>query len=98
MTPIPGVTVSEDVLTAHLADEAVLLDMETKNYYRLNATAAEVWKGLEKGLDRQAILDGLLSRYEVDEPTAAAEVDALLAALGERRLVRAPDAGGDAPA
>ena len=95
MSPTPGITVSEDILTAHLAGEAVLLDMDTKNYYRLNATAAEVWKGLEKGLDREAILAGLLERYDVDEATAMAEVDALVEALRDRRLVRAPGAEAD---
>jgi hypothetical protein len=95
MSDTPGLTVSADVLTAHLPGEAVLLDMDTKNYYRLNATAAEIWRAMEKGMARQEILDDLLARYEVDEATAAAEVDALLAALQDRRLVRPADAAED---
>jgi hypothetical protein len=34
--------VSSDVLAAHLGDDAVLLDLAAKRYYRLNETAAVV--------------------------------------------------------
>lgn len=96
MTQNSGITVSQDVLTAHLPGEAVLLDMDTKNYYRLNATAAHVWKLLERGQERHAILADLLATFEVDEATAAAELDRLIAELGQRRLVVAPSDPGAA--
>ena len=40
--------IRDDVLTAHLAGEAVLLDLRTKQYYQLNATAAVIWTSLEQ--------------------------------------------------
>ena len=40
---------SPDVLSARLAADTVLLDMESKNYFQLNATAAEMWDALERG-------------------------------------------------
>jgi hypothetical protein len=86
--------VPDDVLAAHLEGEAVLLHMDTKNYYRLNATAAVIYKGLERGLGREALVDDLCAQFEVERPVAAAEVDRLLGDLAERGLV-AP-AGGDA--
>jgi hypothetical protein len=79
--------VPDEVLTAHLEGEAVLLHMDTKNYFRLNATAALLWKGLERGLEREQLLDGLLAEFEVDRPTAAAELDRLLGELAARGLV-----------
>jgi hypothetical protein len=79
--------VPDEVLTAHLEGEAVLLHMDTKNYFRLNATAAVLWKGLERGLDREALLDELLAQFEVDRPTAAAELDRLLGELAARGLL-----------
>ena len=42
-------TASADVLAAHLPGEAVLLDMETKNYFRLNETAAWIWRSSGTG-------------------------------------------------
>jgi hypothetical protein len=79
--------VPDEVLTAHLEGEAVLLHMDTKNYFRLNATAALLWKGLERGLEREQLIDDLLAEFEVDRPTAAAELDRLLGELAARGLV-----------
>jgi hypothetical protein len=80
-------TVPADVLTAHLEGEAVLLHMDTKDYFRLNATAACVWKGLERGLDRQGLVDELCANFEVEPAAAGEELDRLLAELKERHLV-----------
>ena len=85
-------TASPDVLAAHLEGEAVLLHMETKDYFRLNDTAAWIWKGLERGLDREALVASLLERYEVTPADAAAELDALLSDLAERGLITAQPA------
>lgn len=85
--------VPEDVLAAHLDGEAVLLHMDTKNYYRLNATAAHVFRGLERGLGREALLDGLCAEFEVERSTAAAELDRLLGELSERGLLATADDG-----
>ena len=92
----PSYQLPDDVLAAHLAGEAVLLDMETKQYYRLNETAAHVWKGLERGLDREALLDDLVASFEVDRDTAGSELDRLMAELATRRLVRAGSEGDEA--
>ena len=96
MTTSAQFQVPEDVLAAHLAGEAVLLDVDTKQYYRLNATAAHVWKGLERGLGRDALLQDLLASFEVSPQTAEAELDRLLADLTRRKLVR--PAGPETPA
>lgn len=90
MSETPTHRVPEDVLAAHLDGEAVLLHMDTKNYYRLNATAAHVFRGLERGLGREALLDGLCAEFEVEREVAAGELDRLLADLSARGLVAAP--------
>lgn len=82
-------TASPDVLAAHLEGEAVLLHMESKDYFRLNDTAAWVWKGLERGMDRAALLRSLLERYEIDAPAAEIELDRLLEELRARGLIGA---------
>lgn len=84
--------VPEDVLSAHLQGEAVLLNVDTKNYYRLNDTAAHIFQGLERGLSREALLDDLCATFDVERATAAEEVDGLVADLAARGLVRRADA------
>ena len=75
------------MLAAHLEGEAVLLDLDTKRYYRLNATGARIWKALEQGLEPQQIVDALVAEFEVDEATARSEVDRALSDLRARGLV-----------
>ena len=81
-------SVSPDVLTAHLSGEAVLLNLEDKNYYRLNETAAAVWAGLEHGNSRNAILSSLVEKYEIDEASAGKEIDQVIADFREKGLIR----------
>ncbi len=82
-------TISGDVLTAHLEDEAVLLHMESKSYYRLNGPAACVWKALEAGSDADGVVDRLCREFEVDRKTAGAELERLLTELARENLVSA---------
>lgn len=79
--------VRDDVLVAHLEGEAVLLDLHSKRYYRLNATGARIWKGLEQALAPDQIVAGLVAEFDVDGVTARAEVDRVIGDLGERGLV-----------
>jgi hypothetical protein len=83
-------TLSSDVLAAHLGDEAVLLDLAAKRYYRLNETAAVVYRALESGAGRDGAVQALLALFDVSERDAAAAVDRLLADLADRNLLVAP--------
>lgn len=78
------------MLTARLADEAVLLDLATKHYYRLNATGAAIWNGVERGLARDAIVAELCAAFEVGPDEAADETDRFLAEIARRGLVAPP--------
>lgn len=80
--------VPSEVLAAHLGDEAVLLDLNAKRYYRLNESAASVFKALESGEGREGAIARLLAEFDVDEAEATHAVDALLADLGARGLLR----------
>ena len=80
-------TIPEDVLTAHLSGEAVLLDLKTKQYYQLNATAARVWQGLEQALEPQRIVDALMHEFAVDAATAQREMERVIGDLRARGLV-----------
>lgn len=81
------VRVAKNVYAAQLAGEAVILHLDTKRYYRLNATGAEVWKGIEAGEDRDALVRRLVREFTVERETAAAEVGRLLDRLREAKLV-----------
>jgi hypothetical protein len=75
------------VLTAQLEGEAVLLDLQTKRYFRLNATAARVWNGLEHLLTLQQIVEALVQEFEVNRAEAQAETDRVLEDFRARGLI-----------
>jgi hypothetical protein len=86
--------VHDDVLTAHLQGEAVLLDMAARRYFQLNETAAAVWKQLERGADRATLLEHLCDAFDVEPEAAGPELDRVLAELTAMNLVRlAPGPG-----
>jgi hypothetical protein len=80
--------IPSEVLAAHLGNEAVLLDLNAKRYYKLNATAASVFKALESGEGRDGAIRRLLAEFEVDDSEATRAVDDLLGDLAARGLVR----------
>ena len=80
-------TIPDDVMAAELEGEAVLLHLNTKRYYRLNATAAAVWKGIQANLDRAALLEELAKQFEFDPATAESDLDRLLGDLLEKGLI-----------
>ena len=82
--------IPSDVLAAHLGNETVLLELSDKRYFRLNETAAVVFRALESGEGRDGAIRRLVSGFEVDDAEAARAVDGLVADLAERKLVGSP--------
>ena len=82
--------IPSEVLAAHLGDEAVLLDLSGKRYYRLNESAAVVFRALEEGEGRDGAIRRLTATFDVGESDAASAVDALLVDLAARGLVAQP--------
>ena len=78
---------AKNVYAAQLAGEAVILHLDTKRYYRLNATGAEVWKGIEAGENREMLVERLVREFTVEREVAAAEVDRLVERLREAHLI-----------
>lgn len=79
----------DDVLAANLQGESVLLDMKSKDYFRLNETASFVWQCLGEGATRDELISQVVAAFEVDDVQAGTAIDALLAELLQRGLVRA---------
>ncbi len=86
-SPIRPLRPAESVLVAHLDGESVLLDLESKHYYRLNESGSAIWRAVESGAEPHAIADALVSAFNVSEPEARAAVDGLLADLSEKGLL-----------
>ncbi len=73
-------------------DTYVIMGIGSDNYVpnrimSLNETGAYLWGLLEKGSDKQALIDNLISEYEVDLTTAEKDVDIFLAQLRDKDLI-----------
>ncbi len=53
----------------------------------VNETGAFLWGLLEKGAEKQELVDNLIMEYEVDEETAEKDVNAFLIQLREKALI-----------
>jgi len=84
---MPAYLIPDQVLTAQLEGEAVLLDLQTRSYYRLNATAARIWKGVEDRLEPSQIVNVLMDEFAVARTTAQAETERTLRDLQARGLL-----------
>lgn len=79
---------SEGVLSRVLDGEAVLLDTEGGAYFGLNAVGTRAWELIgAQGTTRRALVDALLSEFDVTRDVLARDVDDLLAGLEQRKLV-----------
>ena len=54
---------------------------------KLNGTGADIWRGVEEGLDDASIADRIAAKYEVDPDRAPQHGDAFIARMREAGLV-----------
>jgi Coenzyme PQQ synthesis protein D (PqqD) len=69
--------------------EAVLVDLNTKQYFQLNATAGLIWRGLARGASVDAIAQEMAAEYDVTIDHARRSVDAAIRELVAHRLLAA---------
>lgn len=81
--------VSTSIVSAELGGEAVLLDVETGQYFGLDETGTAIWHLLIEGLDAQQIHDRLLAQYDVDTAQLRNDVADFLSHLEANALITA---------
>ena len=66
---------SSDVVSTQLdEEEAVLLSLETQQYYSLNETGSRVWDLLSDGHDAEAIAEAIAEEVGIEEEIGRAHV------------------------
>ena len=74
-------------VSADLAAEAVILDLERGCYYGLNEVGARIWSLLQEPRRVNEIRDLILREYDVNAARCEADLLALLGQLHSRQLV-----------
>ena len=73
---IPDYVVSREV-----GEETVLLNLESGNYFGLNAMGARMWKGLTEGRTEAEIEASILGEFDVTADVVARDYAELTASL-----------------
>ena len=82
------IAVPEDVVFRELDDEAVLLQMETGRYFGLDPVATRMWTALDEHETLGGALESLCTEYEATRERIRQDLEELVSALAERRLLR----------
>ncbi len=85
------VIVPEKVLLREVADEAVILNLNTERYYGLDRVGTRFWIALTTSATIQEAIDTLLSEYAVDRATLEQDMHALLDKLIAQGLIELRD-------
>lgn len=81
------ISVIQGQISSNLADEAVILNLESGIYYGLNEVGARVWQLLQTPQSFSAIKERLLAEYEVDTETCEQDLVAILQDLQDAKLI-----------
>ena len=81
------VAIKDVVFTDFEGGEGILVDLNTKQYYKLNETGALIWRCLENGSTVEDIVSEMQKHYEVTREHALMSVNKLLLILESNKLV-----------
>jgi hypothetical protein len=71
----------------YVEGEVVALASRTDEYLSITGSGVELWRLLEAGTDRPAMVAALTQTYDVDAASAGTDVDTFLADLEQRGLL-----------
>jgi hypothetical protein len=80
-------------LVSQVGDEVLMLNIDRGEYVGLNPSGAAIWELLETPKTVQALVDDLVTQFDVTRDQATADVDAFVeTALQRGVLVEVPEA------
>ena len=89
------IRVSPRVLHQEVGGEAVLLDLESEQYFGLNAVGLRIWQLLQHQDDPLRVLEGLAAEFDAPPEIIVRDLQDLISELADAGLVRlgpSPDA------
>jgi hypothetical protein len=89
------VVASKNQVSSDLAEEAVILDLESGTYYGLDAVGFRIWDLVQEPRTVATIVNAIVAEYDVDRERCERDVLALLDRLAATGLIEVK--GGEAP-
>jgi ornithine carbamoyltransferase len=85
------VTFAETVFAQEVDGEMVLLDMNSENYFGLDAVGTDIWQAMQEKGTLVEVLALLLEQYNVEEEVLKRDLVAFVEKLQENGLVDIKD-------
>lgn len=79
--------VAQAVTWRKAGDEAVILDLETSEYYSANDTGTFIWELLAAGKNSEKIAQALAAEYGITEAKAAEDTAGFLSDLAKLKII-----------
>lgn len=80
-------TVPDHVLSRHAGSEAVLLNLDSEEYYGLDGVGSRLWELLVGGTTFGEVVDALSDEYDVERDVLEADLRTIVDELAEHGLV-----------
>ena len=85
------VSVPESVLVREIDEEAVILDLNSENYFGLDRVGARVWVALSTSESIQAAYEALLAEFDADVETLRQDLRDFVEELLKQGLIEVSD-------
>lgn len=79
--------IADNVVFRNLADESVLLNLDTGTYFGLDAVGARLWNLVAEQVSIASITETLLAEYDVDAPRLQRDIATLIDQLLAKGLL-----------
>ncbi len=76
----------DTVFAQEVDGEMVLLDMNSENYFGLDAVASDIWRLLQEGRTLQETEEALLEMYDVEPEQLRSDLKAFVGKLIDSKL------------
>ncbi len=82
------VTFADTVFAQEVDGEMVLLDMNSENYFGLDAVGTDIWQAMQEHEDLAEVLSVLLEQYDVEEEVLKKDLFSFVGKLEESGLLK----------
>ncbi len=82
---------ADTVFAQEVDGEMVLLDMNSENYFGLDAVGTDIWQAMQEEEKLEKVLETLLEQYDVEEEVLKKDLFAFVQKLQESGLVQVDD-------
>ena len=76
------------IVQSQIGEEVVMLDMESGFYFGLNSVASVIWGLLADEIVFEALIDQLMSQFDVERSVCEADTQELLNQMLEKNIIR----------